>query len=134
AVEFGLETFRRRQAGECLARLALGRERLVAARRQPDFRLGECREPGADAALLALGRRVAVARGIGLGLRLAPARAGFRLRGNPAGGTTYLVNGSPPSGSVGSAASSRAPAQRIGAAGSIGASRSSPSAAPSAAS
>ena len=57
--------------------VALGGERLVAARREADLGLGERREPRGQAVRLALGRGMRVARRVGLRLRLAPRIARF---------------------------------------------------------
>ena len=59
--------------------VALGGERLVAARREPHFCFGERGEPRGQPVRLALGRGMRVARRVGLRLRLAPRIARFAL-------------------------------------------------------
>ena len=73
--ELGFEPGRRRQGGERLGHVARGGDRLVTARGQANVGFRQRREPDGDAARFALRRGVTVARLIGIGLRLAPARA-----------------------------------------------------------
>ena len=82
AARFRQLIFQLGRRGERLDRLrgvVLGGERLVAACREADLGFGERREPRGQAVRLALGRRVRVARRVGLRLRLAPRIARLAL-------------------------------------------------------
>ena len=72
----------RRQGFDRLRGVALGRDRLVAARREAHLRFGERRQPRGQAARLALGRRMRVARRIGVSLSLAPQIARLAFHGD----------------------------------------------------
>ena len=63
--------------------VALGGERLVAARREPHLGFGERREPRGQPVRLALGGGMRIARRVGLRLRLAPRIARFASRPRP---------------------------------------------------